>query len=448
MVFKARKGLDLPILGQPAPTLAEAAAPRRVAVLGHDHVGLRPRMLVREGDRVRLGEALFEDRSREGVWFTAPASGTVQAVHRGPKRVFESLVIDVDETRSEPVRFESHRPDADRTRDSVKALLLESGLWTALRTRPFSQTPDPTSAPHSIFVTAVDSHPLAPEPERVLEGRADDFERGLSVLSKLTDGPVHLCVRLGSTIQAGSSGARVSEFEGKHPYGTVGFHIHTLDPVHREKTVWHLGYPDVVRIGHLFATGRLDVSQIVALAGPAVRNPRLLKTRMGAETEALTEGELDDGEIRIISGSVLSGTRAMGEVFGYLGRFDRQVSVIREGRDRYFFGWTAPGLDRYSVLPTFLSSLIPKKRFAMTSTMNGSRRAMVPIGLYEQVMPMDLMPTHLLRAISAGDVEWAEELGVLELDEEDVSLCTFVCPSKNDYGPALRRTLDLIQKEQ
>lgn len=448
MVFRARKGLDLPITGQPDQTVSEAPDPARVAVLGHDHVGLRPRMRTREGDHVRKGEPLFEDRSLTGVLFTAPASGTVRAVHRGPKRVFQSLVIDVDEQRVEPVRFEHFRPDADRTRESVRALLLESGLWTAMRTRPFSRTPDPSTQPHSLFVTAVDSHPLAPEPELALQDRDEDFERGLTALSKLTDGPVHLCVARGSPVHAGASGARRSEFEGKHPFGTVGFHIHSLDPVYRDKMVWHLGYQDVLRIGYLFRTGNLDVTQIVSLAGPMVRNPRVLRTRMGAELAFVTEDELEAGEVRIISGSVLSGIRAMGEVFGYLGRYACQISVIREGRERHLFGWTAPGLNRHSVLPTFLSALIPEKRFPMTSTTNGSRRAMVPIGLYEKVMPMDLMPTHLLRAISAGDLEWAEELGVLELDEEDLSLCTYVCPSKNDFGPALRRILDEIHKEQ
>lgn len=445
MVFIARKGLNLPIAGDPTDEISDAPAAGRVALLGQDYVGLRPRMLVAVGDRVKLGQPVFEDRTVSGVTFTAPAAGEVVAVNRGAKRAFQSLVIRVD--GDEAVDFPSFSPHAGDTRDGAVALLVESGLWTALRTRPFSRTPDPTSTPKSVFVTAIDSHPLAPNPESIIAGREADFERGLTVLGKLTDGPVHLCVRKGSAIEAGASGARVHQFAGKHPCGTVGYHIHVLDPVYRKKTVWHIGYSDVLRIGHLFTTGELDVTQVVALAGPMVKKPRLVRTRMGAATEPLCEGELEPGEARIISGSVLTGQRAMGESFGYLGRFARQISVIREGREREMLGWTMPGMNKFSMIPAFLSALIPGKKFDMTSTTNGSRRAMVPIGMYERVMPMDLMPTHLLRAIQVGDTEWAEELGVLELDEEDVSLCTFVCPSKIDYGPALRRTLDQIQKE-
>lgn len=444
-VHVARRGLDLPLTGKPEQVLEDGPTPDRVALLGEDYVGLRPRLFVREGDRVALGQRVLEDRIGEGIPMVAPAAGTVVAVHRGAKRAFQSLVIELegDAERS----FEAFGPAADASRDSVRALLLEAGLWVAFRTRPFSRTPDPTTTPHSIFVTAIDSHPLAPPPELAIAGREDDFERGLTVLGKLTDGPVHLCVAEGSAIGPGESGASLAFFAGKHPAGTVGYHIHCLDPVHREKTVWHLGYQDVLRIGHLFARGRLDTEQVVSLAGPLVRSPRVLRTRLGASTTSLTRDELLEGEARVISGSVLAGKRAMGEPFGYLGRFDRQLTVIAEGRERRFLGWTAPGLRRFSALPTFLSSFLPKRDHALTSTTNGSRRAMVPIGAYERVMPMDLMATHLLRAISVEDPEWAEELGVLELDEEDVSLCTFVCPSKIDFGPALRRTLTAIEKE-
>ncbi len=445
VVFIARKGLDLPITGQPTDEIFDAPASSQVALLGPDYIGLRPRMLVNAGDCVKLGQPVFEDRTVPGVTFTAPAAGEVVGVNRGAKRVFQSLVIRVD--GNDAVDFASYSPDAGDSRDGAVALLVESGLWTAFRTRPFSRTPDPTTKPKSIFVTAIDSHPLAPNSETIISGREADFERGLKVLGKLTDGPVHLCVRKGSSINAGKSGAACHQFAGKHPCGTVGYHIHVLDPVYREKTVWHIGYQDVLRIGHLFATGELDVSQVVSLAGPMVKKPRLLRTRIGAATGPLCDGELEAGEARIISGSVLTGQRAMGEAFGYLGRFARQISVIAEGRQREMLGWTVPGFNKFSTVPAFLSSLIPGKKFAMTTSTNGSRRAMVPIGMYERVMPMDLMPTHLLRAIQVGDTEWAEELGVLELDEEDVSLCTFVCPSKIDYGPALRRTLDQIQKE-
>jgi Na+-transporting NADH:ubiquinone oxidoreductase subunit A len=258
---------------------------------------------------------------------------------------------------------------------------------------------------------------------------------------------VLLCRAKGSGLSPCGSGARVAEFGGPHPSGTAGFHIHTLLPVTRGKEVWHVGAQDVARIGRLFSTGTLDVEQIVSLAGPRVKRPRLLRTRLHAEVAPLVDGELHDGEARVVSGSVLHGDRCEAGPEGFLGRFHQQLSVLAEGRRRELLGWLAPGAKTFSVLPTFLSSLLPRRRFELDTNLHGGRRAMVPIGMYERVMPMDLMATHLLRALQVGDVEWAEQLGALELDEEDLALCSFVCPGKGDYGPALRRVLDTIQAE-
>jgi len=446
-LHRTKKGLELPISGAPAQTVSEAAQVTRVALLARDYVGLRARLLVQPDDRVRVGQPLFEDRKSK-VSFVSPAAGIVEAVHRGERRALMSVVIRI-EGEQEAIRFEAHSPGCDATREGVQALLRESGLWTALRTRPFSRAPRPGSAPSSIFVTAVDTHPLAARPEVVLAGREEVFQRGLRVLEVLTDGPVFLCRAPGAPIEPGRSRARVEEFTGKHPAGTAGYHIHVLDPVHRDKEVWHIGYQDVVRIGHLFQTGELDTSTIISLGGPLVERPRLVRTRLGACMAELVAGELRGGpeRPRVVSGSVLHGDRAMGDELGFLGRFHNQVTVLAEGGKREFLGWLTPGARRFSVIPTFLSSLLPTKRFDFNTSMYGSRRAMVPIGLYERVMPMDLMPTHLLRALTVGDPEWGEELGVLELDEEDLSLCTFVCPGKVEYGPALRRMLTTLEEE-
>ncbi len=446
--YIARKGLDLPLAGAPEQVVEPARPASHLGVLTRDFAGLKPKLLVEEGQVVHLGQPLFEDRKQPGVRFTSPGTGRVRAVHRGEKRHVLSVVLDLDDALGPPVTFAAYSPTAGDTADGVRALLLESGLWTALRTRPFSRVPAATATPHAIFVTAMDSHPLAPKLEVALAGREADLERGLFALTKLTKGPVYFCRAVGSPLSAGQSGARVVEFGGKHPCGTVGFHIHSLDPVHREKQVWHLGAQDVARIGRLFATGTLDVSQVISLAGPLVKKPRLLATRLGVPTSALVKDELSEGEARVISGSVLHGDRCHDEVEGYLGRFHQQVSVVAEGRAREFLGWLAPGANVFSVLPTFVSALFPKKRFALDTNLRGGRRAMVPIGMYERVMPMDLMPTHLLRALTVGDLEWAEELGALELDEEDLSLCSFVCPGKYDFGPALRRALQAIQAEE
>jgi len=337
-----KKGLDVPIQGPPEQVIAEAAPVARVALLARDYVGMKPKMLVTVGDRVRLGQPLFESRKNPGVLFVAPGAGTVEAVHRGDKRALLSVVIRLQERAEEPMAFASYRRDADGTREHAQALLVESGLWTALRERPFSRAPALGSTPHAIFVTATDTHPLAPKPQVVLAGRMPAFQRGLSVLARLTDGPVYLCREPGAAIEPGSSNARVEEFGGKHPAGTAGYHIHVLDPVNRDKQVWHIGYQDVARIGHLFETGELDVSVVISLAGPRVQRPRLLRTRLGGSTDELVAGELVDAGVaeppRVISGSVLHGDRAAGEQLGYLGRFHNQIAGVTDTRERELLG--------------------------------------------------------------------------------------------------------------
>jgi len=448
-VFQVTKGLDIPIAGEPEQTVHDGRPVDTVAVLARDYIGSKMRLVVEPGERVRAGQAIMAHRSYPELRTVAPVSGTITAINRGEKRALQSVVVTRDDGDDSPP-FESYSANAGRSRDGARALLLEAGLWSALRTRPFSRMPEPDSAPHSIFVTAIDTQPLAPDMDVVLRGREEDFARGLEVLAQLTDGPVFMCCRAGSPLAAqrrGNAKIRVAEFTGKHPAGTVGYHIHVLDPVHRGKTVWHIGAQDVVRVGRTFATGMPDASHVVALGGPLVTSPRLVRTVLGASLADLLRGQVAEGPARVISGSVLTGDRAEGDVLGYVGRFHQQVSVIAEGTTREFLGWMAPGARAYSALPAFVSSLLPKRRFALDTAMHGSRRAMVPIGAYERVMPMDLMPTHLLRALTVGDVEWAEELGVLELDEEDVALCTFVCPGKYEYGPALRRTLSTLAAE-
>jgi Na+-transporting NADH:ubiquinone oxidoreductase subunit A len=313
--------------------------------------------------------------------------------------------------------------------------------------RPFSRVPSPESSPRSIFVTALDTNPLAADAGLIVGQRPDDFAHGLTVLSRLTDGKVFLCVQPGAAIPGSESpGVETVEFDGPHPAGLPGTHIHFLDPVSREKTVWYVNYQDVMAIGSLFTVGRLDLRRVISLAGPAVENPRLLRTRLGASTEELVDGQLTDGPNRVVSGSVLFGRKADGPL-AFLGRYHLQVSALPEATERKLFGWISPGMDRYSITNTFASRLIPGKRFAMSTAAYGDGRAVVPVGSYEKVMPLDILPTFLLRALAVDDVEQAEALGCLELDEEDLALCTFVCPGKGDYGAMLRRNLTIIEKE-
>lgn len=411
-------------------------------------------MHVEVGAVVDRGQLLFEDKKMPGVRYTAPVAGTVASINRGERRAFESLVIalsdDEQAGKGRQVTFASYsgRPVSELTEEQVRNLLLESGLWTTLRARPFSRVADPAVRPRSIFVTAIDTDPLAPDVDVVVSGRTADLDAGLAALTKLTDGPVFLCTSAKSSIVAPRiDRVRHEQFDGPHPAGTVGLHIHTLDPVSRQRVVWHVGYQDLLAIGRLFTTGQLEARRIVALAGPAVQKPRLVDTVVGASVDDLLAGGVAAGETRILSGSVLSGRVAGGPVHGYLGRFHNQVAVLREGREREFMGWAGPGLDTFSVTGAFLSKLRPGARFAMSTSTNGSHRAIVPIGVYEKVLPLDIPATFLLKALVTKDLERAEQLGCLELDEEDLALCTFVCPSKNEYGPALRDVLATIEKE-
>jgi Na+-transporting NADH:ubiquinone oxidoreductase subunit A len=443
--YRIRKGLDLPLAGAPVQRIdAPARALRQVALLGADTIGLRPALAVQPGDRVLRGQLLYEDRKNPGVRYTAPAAGTVAAVQRGDKRAFLSIVIDVaaDDGPEAQVPLATAAPDAA----ALRALLVQSGLWTAFRARPFGHVPAVDASPQALFVTAIDTRPHAPDPQVVLAGREDDFGRGLAALARLTTAPVHLCVAAGSRI-AGVDGVQRHEFDGPHPAGTPGLHMHLLHPVGPGRVAWHIGYQDVAAIGHLLATGRLDVERVISIAGPAVKTPRLLRTRLGASVAELTTGELMPGEVRVVAGSVLDGRSAMAPAEAFLGRFHQQISALAEGRERELIGWITPQKDKYSVWSVVAGHFARKRGLPLTTTTNGGERAMVPIGSFERVMPMDIMATHLLRALIIGDAEQAVALGALELDEEDLALCTFVCPGKTEYGPLLRKLLDRVEKE-
>ena len=449
-VHYIKKGLDLPISGAPDQQIHEGAEVSRVALMAAHYPYMKPKMLVGVGDAVKRGQPIFDDRKATSVRFTAPAAGTVAAVNRGAKRALISVVIEVNEsgTADDHHPFENYTAGAELDGPKVRALLFESGLWTALRARPHDRVPSSDEDCASIFVTAINTRPLCGDPTLSLAGREDDFTAGLEALEQLTQGPIWLCKKAGAALPATtSSKIQVAEFDGKHPAGLVGTHIHALDPVSRGKTVWHIGAQDVAAIGHLFRTGTLDVSTVVALGGPAAKNPRLLKTRIGAALDTLTEGELNTGEIRTISGAVIGGRTAMGEEHGYLGRYDDQVSVLTEDREREFLGWLRPGKNTFSTTRAFLAAFLPSRKYALNTSTNGSHRAMVPIGMFEKVMPLDIMPTFLLRSLVVDDLEQAEKLGALELVEEDLALCSFVSPGKEDFGVALRRNLTEIWKE-
>jgi Na+-transporting NADH:ubiquinone oxidoreductase subunit A len=444
MHIKIKKGLDIPMAGSPEQSIYAGADISSVALLGPDTHDLKPRMLVAEGDRVKLGQPLFEDKDNPGVVFTSPGSGAVTAINRGLRRVLQSVVVKLDGDEAEEFKSYPSSEFKGLDREAVRDNLVASGLWTALRTRPFSKIPAPDSHPRSLFVTAIDTNPLAADPAVVIATDPDSFRIGLVLLSKLVHGTVYVCTAPNSNIEVRNDEPfKHVEFSGPHPAGLAGTHIHFLDPVSEQKIAWHIGYQDVMAVGKLFTTGRLPVERVISLGGPMVKNPRLLRTRMGANTRELIAGETVAGNVRVVSGSVLSGHRAANWAT-FLGRYDKQITVLPEGRKREFLSFLRPGIGRFTMTRAYVGKLFGKG-YEFTTSQNGSPRAMVSIGSFEQVMPLDILPTPLLKALLVRDTDGARDLGCLELDEEDLALCSFVCNGKYEYGPHLRKNLHEIE---
>lgn len=450
MIHTITKGLDLPISGVPEQSIEAGPEITRVAILGDDYIGMKPTMLVAVGDTVELGQPVFTDKKNEGVTFVAPAAGKVVGVNRGDKRKFLSLEIEV--AGDGEYHFDVPGSIADVNRQSAQDVLAKAGLWQAFRTRPFSKAPALGSEADAIFVTAIDTSPLAPDPEIIIAENKELFVAGLQVVSKLTGGKTYVCTGPDSKVPGDNvSDVTFAAFAGPHPAGLVGTHIHTLHPVGpMSPPVWHIGYQDVIAVGHLFTTGKLMTERVVSVAGPLVDKPTLVRTRLGASIEELLSGRTTGENARVVSGSVLCGRTSTG-VLNYLGRYHQSIAVLEEGTKREFLGWQMPGTDKYSVTKVYAGSWIKDKLFPLTTSTGGSKRAMVPIGTYERVMPLDLLATQLLRALiigaESGDTEFALTLGALELDEEDLALCTYVCPGKYEYGSILRKNLTLIEKE-
>ncbi|WP_108946223.1 Na(+)-translocating NADH-quinone reductase subunit A [Shewanella halifaxensis] len=445
-VITIKKGLTIPIAGEPKQVIEDSKPSTHVALLGEEYIGLKPTMLVEVGDMVQKGQALFEDKKTPGVIYTAPASGKIVAINRGERRLFQSIVIECNQDAAKT--FEPCADLNNVSREQVQQLLVESGLWTALRTRPFSKVPQLDSSPAGIFVSAMDTNPLAANPRIIIAEQSAAFAAGLQVLSRLTDGQVHLCQDSGESLP-GHDLDKVSNhyFAGVHPAGIVGTHIHFVLPASLERPVWHLGYQDVIAYGKLFLTGELYTDRVVALAGPDVIKPRLIRIQAGAQLSEVVEGELKEGNSRVVSGSVLSGHTAKGP-HDYLGRFNNQISVLQEDAKHQLLPWVRGGSQKFSITRAVTSGLKgAKKLFNFTTHTGGSARAMMAFGQLDRVMPLDILPTLLVRDLVVRDTDEAQLLGALELDEEDLALCTFVCPGKYDFGKELRACLEIIERE-
>lgn len=443
--FPLKKGLDLPITGAPAQSIADGPAVQTVALLGSDYIGLKPRLSVQEGDTVAAGSPVFAHKDTPDVMVTSPVSGRVKAVNRGARRVLISVEIEVDDTAADPVDFSS--VGNTDTAEGLAERLAAAGLWTSFRTRPYSRVPAPDERAAAIYVTAMDSEPLTADPAVIIAEQREAFVKGLEAVAKLTEGTTYLCHATGADVPgADVAGVEVATFSGPHPSGLPGTHMHYLEAPTGSKTVWTIWYQDVIAIGHLLLTGTVNSERVIALAGPRVKDPRLVRTVAGASMDALTAGGVDDSDpLRVISGSVLSGRAGEGAT-AYLGRYHRQITVIEEDHKQIPMGWIRPMFSKFSYQPV-LGSALSKKLYALTSNLNGGRRAMVPLGTFEELMPQDYLPTQLLRAMLVMDTDVAQQLGALELDEEDLGLVGFACPAKYEYGMALRDCLAKIERE-
>lgn len=445
MRIKIRKGLDIPIKGEPEKAISDGAEVKTVAAVATDVSGIRPRMAVQEGDKVRLGQVLYHDKRNPEVPFTAPGAGEVVAINRGARRALQSVVIRLEGDDAESFKSWPASELGTLDQHAARGNLIASGLWTTLRTRPFSRIPAPDANPDALFVTAIDTNPLAVDPAFFIEKDAEAFQNGLTVLSRIADCPVYLCTAPDSGIECPASDRfHHAEFEGPHPAGLVGTHIHFLAPVGKNRTVWHIGYQHVMAIGKLFTSGRLPTERMITLCGPMALQPRILRTRIGASTVDLLKGETAPGNLRVISGSVLGGHRAAGPL-AYLSRYQTQLTVLEEDRSREFLAWMLPGTNRYSQTRAYAGTVLHRDKFNLTTTQNGSPRAMVSTGAFESIMPLDILATPLLKALLVEDTDRAQELGCLELAEEDLALCSFVCNGKHDYGAYLRMNLNEIE---
>ena len=445
-VINIKRGLDLPIRGALASnSMIEGPAVDRVALLPQESWGIKVKMLVEVGQEVQIGTPLYCDRRDPSVLFTSPAAGTVQAVNRGARRAALSIVIDVAQSEEQVAVEKLDLTTADR--ESLVAALCKSGLWPNLRQRPFNKVAGSSDTPRSIFVTAMDTSPLAAPPLALLAERETAFKVGLQTLTKLSGGATYLCTPAGEDWSALlADGVTHQTFKGKHPAGNVGVHINALDPVGAERLVWHIDYQSVADLGEFVADGKLATERRIAVVGPAALQTSIMKTRRGAAT-ACFKSFAKEGQVRFISGSVLDGATANPQCQkGYLGRYAHQLTLLEDSPERELLNWMMPVGKRWSLTNSYLAKFV-RKSFKTDTDMNGALRAIVPIGLYERVMPMDILPTQLIKALASDDLESAEKLGVLELAEEDLSLCQYVCPSKVPITNQLRAMLTRIEKE-
>ena len=447
-IIKLRKGLDIKLRGEAAQQLVEVPMAQEYAVSPLDYDGVTPKMLVKVGEQVKAGTPLFFDKNNERILFCAPVSGTVSAVNRGEKRKILNVTITSD---GQLTSEEFATPDLQKaSREEVIEMLLKSGLWTMIQQRPYGIIANPSDNPKAIFVSAFDSAPLAPDFNFVLKGEQKSLQKGFEVLSKLTDGGVHLSVRANAEGEMSAlNGVELHTFKGKHPVGNVGVQIHHIDPMAKGDIAWTVNIQDVAIIGRLFMTGKVDMHKVIALTGSEVENPQYYKVISGAPVASIVKGNIkaqkEGDTVRYISGNVLTGAN-VGEQ-GFLTAKAHQITVIPEGDKYEMLGWAMPRFKKFSVSRSYFSWLCPSKKYRLDTNLNGGPRAFVVTGLFEEYLPMDIYPMYLFKAMIAKDIDKMENLGIYEIVEEDVALCEFVDPSKTEIQKLVRESINLMIKE-
>ena len=446
--FTIRKGRDIPLIGEAKKEIVALPLPSRVAVQPPDFKGLRLKHAVKEGDTVKVGTAVLFDKDRPEIRIASPASGRVTAINRGDKRVLLSVVIETETKQQWEIfgAFTEHQIQS-LSRDEVIAHFLKGHLWPVIRQRPFSKVADPQDKPKAVFIHAMNTEPLAADIDFILQSKEKAFQVGLDILKRLTDGDVHVCIKEGSTSAAltKAQGVTIHSFFGPHPTGNVSTHIHCVDPIRKGDVVWYVEAQDVLRVAELFLKGVYSAERVVAVTGEGAGGHGVYaKTVIGAPLSVLLGGNVPQNTRRL-SGSVLTGKDVGAE--GFLRFYDSQITIIPEGGKRELLGWLSPGVNKYSFSKTFVSSFLSKKKVSLDSDKHGSPRAIVLNDIYDPLVPLDIMTYFLVRAVLGGSIEEAEELGILECDEEDFALCTFACPSKTDVGGIIGQGLDMIEKE-
>ncbi len=444
--IRLKKGLTINLVGEADKVYASVKPTDNYVVKPTDFHGLTPKLTVKVGDKVKAGTPLFFDKYNDKVNFCSPVSGEVTAIIRGEKRRILEVVIKADAE----ILYESFTTAnaTDLSREQIIDGMLKAGVWPFLRQKPYDVVANPTDMPKAIFISAFNSAPLTIDNDFALYGMDEFFQKGLDYIVKLTNGKTHLNIG-GNTnpskVFTEAKGVEINKVSGPHPAGNVGVQMHHIDPINKGEIVWYLEPQDVIAIARLFTEGKYDVSRIIAIGGSQISKPRYYRTIAGASVANLLADNLKEGDNRVISGDVLTGQQINAD--GNLGFYHTTVTVIEEGKEQEFLGWMMPGLDKFSASKTFLSWLSPSKKYKLNANMHGEERAYVMTGEYEKVLPMDIYPTHLIKACMIEDIELMENLGIYEVAPEDLALCEFVCTSKMEVQSIIRHGLDLVRKE-